>query len=221
MDYQSKSQNASSESNEPPEKLEKVIVGQAQIPKKTLGQKFKETFLDVGFIKNVAKNAYSTVLVPNARNLAFDVGREILGGMIYKSGNPSRFLDPQSLVSRFTTYNMPVNYQQGGLPQNLGGMIPTQALPQANVPRRAQGPQTESILIPTEVEAELVMERMNEHVEKHNFVTVGNLLELAGMATTPTDFNWGWVYLGDAKITHTRDGYMMTFSKSQPLSSFS
>ena len=72
-----------------------------------------------------------------------------------------------------------------------------------------------SIAFITRREAEDVLNHLISICDLRGVVTVGDLYVLAGMSKTYTDENWGWRDLRNARVTHTRIGYILGLPKPE------
>ena len=68
-------------------------------------------------------------------------------------------------------------------------------------------------------DAEDVLDRMCDYLDRYDDVPVSYLYDLCGK-TVPHDFtkdDWGWTNLGSAKVVRTRGGYYIDFPRVRPL----
>lgn len=200
--------------------IHKIVTGEVVVPKKSLGEKFKDTFFDGTFFKGLVHNAYRNVILPNAKHILFDTGMELLKGGIYRNGNARQVLNPQSLVSRFS-YQTPVNrsgYPSSGYP-SMTPMGPMHQAPAVEIgPRMSSRNNKRIYLCRTRQEAEDVLESMTDIINSdYKFVAVGEVHEMLGLEMIPSDYNWGWFSIGDARITADRDGYILELPQPEAL----
>jgi len=66
-------------------------------------------------------------------------------------------------------------------------------------------------------EADLVVERMLDILDKYDVVSVADLNDLLGLPTSPIDNKWGWAILGRVEIRQTRDGYLIDLPAPEPI----
>ena len=77
----------------------------------------------------------------------------------------------------------------------------------------------EDLIFEYREDAEDVLDRMCDYLDRYDEVPVSYLYDLCGK-TVPHDFtkdDWGWTSLGSAKVTRTRGGYYIDFPRVRPL----
>lgn len=227
MDYQSNSKHtppgAPGEAKAARPEIKKTVTGEVTVPKKTLGEKFKDTFFDGDFFKGLIHNVYRDLLVPNAKNIVFLVGDEIWKGTVFRSGNPMRTLDPRAIVGR-AIYNSPVQRPQIGMgyptmtgaPTQLGLPQPGQAI---NVtPRAASRAMGRSYITGTRKEAEDTLTEMVDIIDsEYKCVSVAEVHEMLGLEANPAERAWGWFGVSDARITQIPEGYLLELPQPEQL----
>jgi hypothetical protein len=184
----------------PPEekKVEKVIEGAVVRRKKPLGKKFGELFV-VGDSKSVTQYLILEVVVPAIRDLIVDtvtqgVERSIFGDQrapSRRSAPTSRYGGPPG----YTSYNKPASRQE---PRRLS--------------RSARETHNfDEIILPTRREADDVLDRLSDMIEKYDSTTVSDLYMLVGETPNFADENWGWYKEDFARsgVTKVRDGYLL------------
>ena len=65
--------------------------------------------------------------------------------------------------------------------------------------------------------AEKVLELSKEIINEYGFVTIADMYDLAGLNTTYTEQNYGWVDLKEAKIIRVRPGYKLVLPEMIPI----
>lgn len=195
--------------------VEPVVVSEVIVVKKTLGQKFKDTFLDKDFFIGMAKGVYRNRVLPNAKNMLFDTGMEVLKQSVYRNGDPRAIFDPKSLATRFS-YSTPV---QRSMPYpGTQQMLPPGPRSQAQqTVRRYGGMYGDNYHIPTLPEAKLVLETMVDILEQHDFVTVQDFQELLRVEIDPLGPMWGWTDLRTVKVEQSRNGFYINLPPPQAL----
>jgi hypothetical protein len=224
QDYQSNSNKAKAEKEKeakaapPAEKnLEKVIIGEAVVQKKSLGRKAKDLIMDAdikGVIKEAARHMLADVLLPSAKNTAYDMWTDFGKRTLYRGNGPGprSILDPRGLVQRIT-YNTGVQRSVGyqNDPRETRAIAPPIA-----APRQARS-DVESVIVGSKEEAEIVMEKMTDVLEAYEVVSVHDLKELLGYPRSHVDQKWGWISISDATIHQDRNGWIIEFSAPQPI----
>lgn len=197
------------EPDAPKEKQEKVISGEAVQRKKGLGRKFKDVLFD-GQLKTSAKYILTGVLLPSFKNMVVDATTKGIERIVYGENAPRR--TPTSILDYGrprVSYNTPVD--RGVRAIGRSAMLPDQPpLPNS---RRDIG----EIVLATREEAELVLERLGDIVEKYDVASVADLLDLVGLPNSFIDNKWGWNSLGYSAVRQVRDGYMLDLPMVQPI----
>lgn len=188
----------SSEQDEPPEKIERVTSAEASRRKRGVGRQFKETFIG-GDARMAADYALTDIVIPAIRDLMFDAFQGGLDRLIY---GESRRGARRGGASSYSNVGH-VNYQ--------GMSTSTQRPPTSTgtrmLSRRSRARQDfDEIVIPSRAEAEEVLDRMFEFLSRYGKVTVSELYEMTGIASSHTDHKWGWTVLGGAKVVRLRTG---------------
>ena len=75
----------------------------------------------------------------------------------------------------------------------------------------------DDIIYDTRSEAETVLELMTELIEKYRVASVSDLYEFSKLTGPYTGNRYGWTDISDARIIHSRDGYMIRFPKAKAL----
>lgn len=206
-DYQgnAKRQQDKKTEDKPVKVVEKVVVGEVVIRKKTLGQKFKEIFVGDD-AKSVIHYVFISVLVPAARDMIVDATTKGMRRMVYGDDTPMRRgpgYTPQN-GSR-VVYNSPMRRDPRDIPR--GPQYRT------NEPVRSGN----EYIISSREEADLVLEKMYDIVSQYGLVTMADLNELVGYPATHIDNKWGWTYLTGTTIRQSRDGWVIDFPPAEPI----
>lgn len=203
MDYQGNSKKEKEASNLPEKKVEKVVVGEVVVQKKSIGRKFRDLFIEADF-KSVARYVVSDVLLPAIRNTIVDASTKGIERMMYgDSAIRRRNYGPGPRI----TYNNPLSrgYRAAPPPRSPMGMV----TPGRHV--------RDEFILSSREEAELVLERMNDIIDQYQVASVADLNELVGLHHTHVDQNWGWEYLGDVPIRQIREGYLIDLPPAEPI----
>jgi hypothetical protein len=183
--------------------ITKVVVGEVVQKPKGIGRKFKETFFN-GDLKHSGEFVLVDVLLPALRNLVVDMASRGIEKVVYgeSTRGPRR---PQT------------NYNYSGTRYSVGG--PTnpfarpQPLGQSYSPQINRGRQNRhdmnDIIVGTKEEADLVMERLIDILEKYDVVSLADLNELLGLETSHLDNKWGWTFLANPQVRQIRQGYLL------------
>jgi hypothetical protein len=191
--------------------IQRVTSGQATRRKKSLGRKFKETFI-AGDAKTALSYSLVDILFPMVRDTIAEAAQEgirmlILGDYRRRGTNP-----PPSGPTGYVNYR---NYstQMGGSRSWTPISSPHRALS-----RRARSQHDfDELLLDSRSEAEQVIDQLFDVVSRYDTATVADLYELVGLASNHTDHKWGWTDLRGAGVTRTRDGYLLDLPDPIPL----
>lgn len=189
-------------------KVERVVTSEVARRKKPLGKRFLETFIG-GDAKSVAHYVLFDVLLPAAKDTAADAVSQGIERMLFGEVRSS---------SRRT----------GARPSGSGGYTSYNRFGTAPVPGRREDPRGisrqararhdfDEIILATRVEAEEVIDRLFDLVNKYESATVADLYELVGLSGNYTDDKWGWSDIRGAGVTRVRNGYLLDLPRPEPL----
>jgi len=74
---------------------------------------------------------------------------------------------------------------------------------------RQQRREANEIILAQREDAELVVERLIDIIDKYDVASLADLYDLLGWPTTPIDNKWGWTFLKNVEIRQVRDGYLI------------
>lgn len=95
-------------------------------------------------------------------------------------------------------------------PRRGGGQIQTRTIPENITPWGAGHGANERMIFANRTDAEDVLERMTDIMERYGVVTVADYLGLCGIRTNYTDNSYGWVSMSDIRrctIRRVNDGF--------------
>lgn len=179
-------------------KIERVTTGEVVRRKKPLGKRLAETFIG-GDAKGVWGYVLYDVLIPAAKDMVADAGREALERMLFGDGRPSRRESRRGLgggISGNVRYD---RYSQGRRED-----------PRPQLSRQARAAHDfDEIILPKRAEAETIIERMFDVLSQYDQVTVAELYEMCGVTASYTDEKYGWTDIRGAGVTRIRNGYLL------------
>lgn len=204
--------------NEPPKeekRNEKVIEGTVIRKKKSLGSKIRETFFGSD-ADSVMQYVVFDVVVPAIKDTVVEVVTQGVERMFWgeahrysRRGGRTFSRAPESYVS----YR---GYSSRG---NDGYRSPDHARRNVKENQRRRRHNMDNIIFSTRVEAQEVLERLENNIIRYDAATVADLYELVGEDTIPyTDENWGWYDLRNAGIRKVSEGYLLDVPNPEPLS---
>lgn len=185
-------------------KVDKVVTGEVKRKKRSLGDKFKETFL-VSDSKSVGEFVFIDVIVPTIK--------ELLADIINKGSNMLIFGD-----TRTTNRYRPGSSSRGAPQINYGSYSNQKIEPdrrKRNIdPRIRSTHQFDNLVFGSAWEAEDVRDKLIELIEAYGQATVADFYDAAGITSEYTDNKYGWEELGGAKIRRTAEGYVILLPKA-------
>jgi hypothetical protein len=189
-------------------KIEKVVTGEVSRRKKPLGKRFAETMFGTDG-KGVVQYIVLDILIPATKDLIADVVTQGIERSLFGEARSSS----RRTGSRPTSSIGHVNYSRYSASPLAGRRDEPRELS-----RRARSThEFDEITLATRTEAEEVLNRMDQLIEKYETVSVADLYELLGVTSSYTDEKWGWVDLRDASIRRVRDGYLLDLPKPESL----
>ena len=186
--------------------IERVTSGEVVRKKKSLRKQFSDTFI-AGDMKSATRYVMMDVLLPAARDMIFDAASEGVHKLIFgdKGGRRRGSTTPQSGPTGYVQYN-----RQSGPP-----WAPS---PQRALSRQARARHDfDEIVLDSRVEAEEVIDRLYDVVNRYESASVADLYELVGLSSTHTDNKWGWSNIRGAGVQRVRDGYLLDLPAPEPL----
>lgn len=210
MDQQEFPSNSRKEKTESEKNVQRVTVGDASLRRPPLGKRLARTFIAED-VSSVSRYILLEVLIPAAKDLILDVGREGLERMLFGGRSSGRRSGYRSQPQNgYVSYN---RYSSGS----------------SNPPWRRDEPQTsmsnrarrqhdfDEILLPTRTDANQVLDSMYELLSKYNQVTVADLYDLVGIDGKFTDDSWGWTRLDGSKAVRVNNGYILDLPKPEQI----
>lgn len=189
-------------------KIEAVVTGGVSRRKKPLGKRFSETFFGDS-LKNVGKYVLDNVLVPALKDTFADVVSQGIERMVYGESKSS---------SRRTGFR-PGGFSHGNVSYNRSYQTqsPRRDEPRPMTRRPAGGFDFDEIVLPTRAEAEMVIDRMFDIINKYEQVSVSDLYRLVDISPPFTYEKWGWSDLRGANIARVRNGYLLDLPRPEPI----
>lgn len=184
-------------------RVEQVTSSPAVRRKKGLGKQFKSIFFG-GDAKASLQYGIYEVVVPTLKEMIVDFGRETLEKYVLGSSRRHRNA-PTSGPGGYVSYD---RYAMRG---------PQQQRPRPMSPRARATHQFDEIVLETRQEAEDVLDRLFELIDRFGSATVSDLYELVGVRSTHTDQKWGWEDLRGSVPSRVRGGYLLDLPDPEPL----
>lgn len=199
-DYTSNSNKDKEEKKKETKKdVAKVITGEVVQKPKGVGHKFKEVFFG-GDFKQAIRFVAGDVLLPALRNLLVDSITRGTERVVY--GEQYRSRPYSSDMRSRIQYNNPL--ARPADPRSMA-RLPDQGTRSFRQSRR----DVDNILLRSREDADLVIERMIDIVDKFEVVSLSDLNELLGLPTSHIDQKWGWTSINNFSVRQVREGYLL------------
>ena len=185
--------------------VQSVITNAAIRRKKPLGKRLNETFFG-GNIQNVIPWVMAEVVMPAIKDTLADAASQTIERMLFgESRGGSR--RPRSSFSgsprEFVSYNRFADAPKED---------------RREISRRSRSRHDfDEIVLATRVEAETVLNRLDDLIRRYEEATVADLYDLVEIRGDYTDDKWGWKSIQGARPVRIRDGYLLDLPKPEPL----
>lgn len=207
--------NNSQRGQQPPDEkqIEKVITGEVITRRPSGLRRFRRSFI-AGDASSVGDHVFWNLLVPAAQDAVLDMGQTFLEMLIKGERGSSRLRNPAApQQGRGSTSQ--INY--GGLSSGSSGsrlvIPPTNHALGVNNGRFSPN----EIILSSRAEAEGLIRRLFEVLEKYPVVTVRDLYSMVGVTADYTDDRWGWSNLDGADVKRVRDGVLLVLPPPEEL----
>lgn len=194
VDYPSNSRN-----KETRERPTKIVKGKVVTRKKTLGQKFLETFVGED-VENITSYVVHDVLLPAAKSMIYDMVKGSFEMALFGDRRSGDRIRRDNGVSR-VSYN---NYSSNQRPDSRTRDV---------VPRNRSRHNFDDLVLGSRGEAEEVLSHLVDLVLDYKQATVADLYDLVGMPVEYTDDKYGWQSLNRATVDRVRDGWLIRLPK--------
>lgn len=192
------------------QQIEKIIEGEVTVRKPSGWKRFRRSFI-AGDATSVGEHVLWNLLLPAAKDALSDMGSTFIDMMIYGEKR-NRFNPNSGPVGGFGSTSR-INY--GSISTGSRVVSPVNQSPIVEPTRQRFSPN--EIIVRSRAEADGIISRMFEILEKYNAVTVSNLYSLVGVSSEYTDTKWGWTNLDDADTKRVRDGVLLVLPPPQDL----
>lgn len=177
-------------------RAEKVVTGSVSVKKKNGFGKFLNNFFgdeeEIGDIKN---HIVGDLVVPTIKDILLDSLAALLGvgGRRYSSSR-------RSSVDRVSYGKYYDDTRSRPAPARTAAMF-----------------NTDDVSFAEKGDAEFVLDRLFELLERYGVVRVTDFYDLAGVSVDYTAGKYGWNSLRNAKVMRTRDGYIIDLPRAMPI----
>lgn len=188
---------------ESPRKLEKVVTSPPIVRKKSLIDRFAETFFGED-AKNVGNYIVWDILLPAAKNTISEMFSSGIEMLLFGSGRErsrSRVRDRD----RDRTY---ISYDRMYRDRDQDRQDDRRQIRRARVVH-----EFDDIIIESRGEAEKVISLLIEQIEEYGAASIADFYDLVGITGQFTDNKYGWDDLSTARIERVREGYILDLPK--------
>ena len=203
LDYKPNSNRYKKEQNNAPaerKRVEKVVTGKVRTKKKSEISKLKDTFISED-VSNVKSYIVMDVLIPAAKRAISDIVRDGIDMILYGDTRGRR--GGSSSGASYVSYR---SYSDRDRRDD-----------RRESSRTRVGYDYDDIILESRVEAEEVLQRMDELIETYGIVSVADLYDLVGKSCNYTDNKYGWINIRNAEPVRVRDGYLLKMPKAGPI----
>lgn len=189
--------------------IEKIIEGEVTVRKPSGWSRFKRSFI-AGDASSVGEHVFWNLMIPSAKDALSDMASTFIDMMIY--GEKRNRFNPNNPGSGLGSTSR-INY--GGISTGNRVVFNPNQNPPIDSQRQRFSPN--DIIVPTRAQADGVITRMFEILEKYNAVTVANLYSMVGISSDYMDSKWGWTNLDSADVKRVREGVLLVLPPPQDL----
>lgn len=200
--HAAKSKNVSVPEKEEPQ-IEAVVTDGVKVSKPTRWRRFRRSFI-AGDASSVGEHIFWNLMIPSAKDALFDAGSTFLDMMIFGEKRHVRSSGPSNVPTQGIGSTSKINY--GTVMTGNNVTIPPNQH-QLNAPQGRFSPN--DIVVPTRAQAESILAKMFETLERYNAVTVANLYSTVGVTADYLDHKWGWTNLDSADVKRVRNGVLL------------
>lgn len=184
-------------------KLERVTTSDVIARKPSLGKRIAQSFSGED-MHSVGGYLLFDVALPALKNTISDMVSQGIERMLFGDSRPT------SGRRTYTNYNRPSSVSRP--PWERDREEPR------SISRQARANHTfDEIVLPSRGEAEMVLDRLSDQIEKYDVATVSDLYELVGITGSFTDDKWGWTDLRSARVRQVREGYLLDLPRTGPI----
>ena len=196
--YKETQKNVENNNEMPVEKrTEEIVMGPVKRKKKSKIGKFADEFISED-AKNVKSYVFGEVLIPAIKKGISDIVVDGINIILY---GESRKNDRRGIANSvsYTKYydNRPSR--------------PINRMPERN------GYSYDDIILGSRGEAEDVLTRLDELIDRYGVVRVADLYDLVGVTGNYTDNYYGWNDIRTADYIRVKDGYMIRMPRAVPI----
>jgi hypothetical protein len=148
---------------------------------------------------SVVQYILTDVLLPAAKNMISDAISQGIDRLLFGDARPRRG-DTKTGYTNYSKVSRPAGYES-----------------RSELSQARANHDFSYILIQTRVEAEMVIDRLNDLISQFGEAKVTDLYDLIGATGSFTDQRWGWTDFRDARVKPVRGGYALDLPRVQAL----
>lgn len=180
-------------------KVEKVVQGDVKTKKKNEFSKFASEFISED-VKNVKTYIIKDVLIPAIKKGLYDIVTTGFDMLLYGGNGGRRSSSGASKISYTKYYDRRDDNHRSSVDRESRGTL-----------------DYDDIVLTDRRDAEEVLIRMNEIIDRYDIVTVADLFELVGEKCPYTAHKYGWTSLRTAEVQRVRDGYLLKLPRASSI----
>lgn len=178
---------------EPTKKVKAPVVSGAVPASRPATRRFFD-FMFAESPKAVGQKIASDVIVPRLKQGFEEAFNSFLSGMLWGGQRPTGLTSGNLMRGGGAVYSS----------ASTGG-----SLLQARQATQTKQPTYEDLVLPSQEAAEILLANMFELLNQYRVVAIGDLNDLAGFSSQPSDNGFGWTNLDGARITKDRNGFRL------------
>ena len=196
------------EEDKPVKNVEKVVEGVVVQRKRGWLRRVQDTMTGDD-AQTVGAYVLYEVAIPAFRDLIFDIIRNGAERSLYGEIRPSRG------SGRGLGRNNVINY--GSMSRSRLDDRESRSDRREISTRARRNHDFGEIIITDRGEAEEVIDRLVDLIDRFGVATVSDLLDLVGGTGDYSNEKWGWYNLASARAIRTRDGYLLDLPRTEPI----
>ena len=185
-------------------KVKKVVSGKVKT-RENKGRKFADVFLAEDF-ESVKSHVVHDLFIPFVKKLIFeglkDTAEMMLWGKTGRSGSSSSS-NKINYRSYYDDGRDRDRYRDRDRDRDREGSYSSRF-------------NYEDLVFETRADAEAVRRQMSDIIDQYDFVSIGDLYDMADRTAPPTAFNYGWYNVSRAEVQRVYDGYIIKLPKASP-----
>ncbi len=149
---------------------------------------------------NVGSYILRDVLIPSAKKLISDITKNAVDMFLYGDSDRSERRGKSKISYR--------DYYDSDRDRE----------PRRNAYRSRSSLEYDDVILDTRGEAELVLDNLEDIINRYQFASVADLYEVAGVPNDNYTLNrYGWTSVHNAQIKRIREGYLLVMPKAMPI----